>query len=336
MSGNRIARTKTIDGFVTPVFIHNGPSYFFINLEVYADGLVNCWELVDLSLFKEKQRSGWVTTSVPDGQEIHVHGLGAWTIKGGRWPVSSKDLFKHVTDLVRELNPRMENLHDCHGRTVEKVNGVNVAILGSPKQQPVRISEPGPFAKRIKGEHVSVFVRSDEVAYLADLRAFADGVIELGRLPNPETLDTAQLKAAVEKGRVVSSLAAGTRVEIHRLGSFEVSEEQWSTDIDDIFRSVPDLIDAANGRPDSVDRCRAAYLAYLASPTELTREALRVAYEAVPSQNRRFVGDMDTKDVAVRMILYGDQEIESWSHRIVARAHGEPLPTITVPKPKKE
>jgi len=44
---------------------------------------------------------------------------------------------------------------------------------------------------------------------------------------------------------------------------------------------------------------------------------------------------MDTKDVAVRMILYGDQEIENWSHWIASRERGEPLPAITVPKPKK-
>ena len=64
--------------------------------------------------------------------------------------------------------------------------------------------------------------------------------------------------------------------------------------------------------------------------------ALRAAYEAVPEHHRMYVGDMDTKDVAVRMIIYGEQEIEGWSHRLVARARGLPLPTIRVPKPKKD
>jgi hypothetical protein len=336
MAANRITRTKTIDGLVTPVFIHNGPSYFFINLQVYADGLVNCWELVDLALFKEKLRIGWVVTSVPDGQEISIHGLGAWKIAKGRWALNLKDLFKRVNDLLRELNPRMENLHDCHGRTTEKIGNVNVMILGSPEDQPVRVSEPGPLAKKIKGDNVSVFVREGESLYLADLRAFADGVIELGRLPSPVTLDLASLKEAIDQGRVVSSPPIGTRVEIYQLGSFAVTEELWSADIADILRSVPDLVDGANERPDSVGRCRLAFEAYLADPTETLRESLRIAYEAVPSRNRMYVGDMDTKDIAVRMILYGDQEIEGWSHRVVARARGEQLPTITVPKPKKD
>jgi hypothetical protein len=328
MAGNRIVRTKAIDGVVTPAFIHNGPSYFFVNLPVYADGLVNCWELVDLPLFKKKLRQGWVTTAVPDGQEIHVHGLGSWIVVDGDWPCSATKFFNRVTELVRELNPRMENLHDCHGRTVEEVG----------EEQLTRLTQPGPFAERIKGDNVSVFVRVDDVLYLADLRAFADGVIELGRLPSPETLDIEQLKRAIEQGRLCSSLAAGSRVEIHQLGSFTVREEQRSTEIQDILRGVPDLIDAANGRPNSVQRCRRAFEAYRADPTETTREALRIAYEAVPRHKRMYVGDMDTKDIAVRMILYGDREIEGWSHRIVARAQGargKRLPTITVPKPKK-
>lgn len=48
-----------------------------------------------------------------------------------------------------------------------------------------------------------------------------------------------------------------------------------------------------------------------------------------------YVGDMDTKDVAVRMVIYGEQQIEGWSHRLVARSRGdEELPSIEVPKPR--
>jgi hypothetical protein len=66
------------------------------------------------------------------------------------------------------------------------------------------------------------------------------------------------------------------------------------------------------------------------------RAQLRTAYEAVPEQQRRYVGDMDTKDIPVRMVIYGDDEIEGWSHRIVARAQGvTPLPSVNVPKPKE-
>ena len=109
--------------------------------------------------------------------------------------------------------------------------------------------------------------------------------------------------------RIVSSVPAGGRVRIHGLGSFTVKRENWSEFPDAIVLDAIDLIEKLNGRPDSVQRCRAAYEAYVAAPTEETREALRTAYVAVPEHNRMYVGDMDTKGVGVRMILFGDQEI---------------------------
>lgn len=61
---------------------------------------------------------------------------------------------------------------------------------------------------------------------------------------------------------------------------------------------------------------------------------MRAAYEAVPEHHRMYVGDMDTQDIPVRMILYGEDEIEGWSHRAAARSLGNvELPTIHVPKP---
>ncbi|HKQ72547.1 MAG TPA: hypothetical protein VJ810_02390 [Blastocatellia bacterium] len=82
----------------------------------------------------------------------------------------------------------------------------------------------------------------------------------------------------------------------------------------------------------SSQKCRECYEAFLAAPTVANREALREAYEAVPEHNRAYLGDMDTKDVPIRMIIYGKQELENWSHRIVASELGySPLPTIFTP-----
>ena len=51
--GRSIQRVMTIDGVVLPAFIRNG-GYFFINLPVYADGLVDAWDLLDRQLFEGK------------------------------------------------------------------------------------------------------------------------------------------------------------------------------------------------------------------------------------------------------------------------------------------
>ncbi|MCB9871486.1 MAG: hypothetical protein H6837_16640 [Planctomycetes bacterium] len=82
---------------------------------------------------------------------------------------------------------------------------------------------------------------------------------------------------------------------------------------------------------------REAFQQYLEEPTLKAKDELQAAYEAVPEHHRMYVGDMDTKDIPVRMIIYGEEEIEGWSHRAVARSLGEEeLPPIDVPKPEDE
>ena len=68
--------------------------------------------------------------------------------------------------------------------------------------------------------------------------------------------------------------------------------------------------------------------------SEEVQQELRQAYEAIPAHNRQYVlglGDMDVKDIPIRMIIYGEDEIENWTHRQVARKLGmRPLPYIKV------
>lgn len=325
-----------IEGLVTPAIIHNG-SYFFINLPIYADGLVDCWEMVDLELFRKKLDNGWVVTQIPDGERISVHGLGSWKIAQGRWELDAEGLYQRVLGLLRELNPEMENLYHCHGRTTRNVKGVNVSILGMPKQVALRFQNPeSPLPRKIQGDNLSIFVRQEGRLYLADLRVFADGMIEIGRIPEAYLWTIEELAQAIGEGRVLTSPPNGQEVFIHQLGSFTIADEGWSAQAKDVLLEVQDLVEELNGRPDSVERCRALYQAYLENPTQEGRDALREAYEAIPEHNRMYVGDMDTKDIPVRMIIYGDEEIEGWSHRAVARAMGEgDLPEIKVPKPSE-
>lgn len=56
-----VDRARVIDGFITPAFIHNA-GYYLTRLSVYADGLINAWELLDLPLFEGKIDSGWVVS----------------------------------------------------------------------------------------------------------------------------------------------------------------------------------------------------------------------------------------------------------------------------------
>ena len=46
------------------------------------------------------------------------------------------------------------------------------------------------------------------------------------------------------------------------------------------------------------------------------------------------LGDIDVKDIPIRMIIYGKKEIENWSHYIVAKEMGYDLPENSIPTPK--
>jgi hypothetical protein len=338
VTGDTIQHAMIIEGVVTPAVIHNS-SYFFIDLPVYANGLVDCWEMVDFPLFEEKLARGWVVTSVPDGKAMSIHRLGSWIVEEGRWSLDARGLHARVVELVRAMNPEMRNLHDCHGETTRKHGELSVSILGMSNKTPVRADPPSSaIARTLRGKSLSAWLREGDTTYLVSLRVFADGKIELGRIPEPRLVTLEDLQGWAKAGRLAASPPPGTRVAIHGFGSFAVGEAQWSVELDDLLREIPDLVDAVNGRPDSVARCRAAYEAYVGGPSEERRALLRSAYEQIPEHNRTYVGDMDTKDIPVRMIVYGDQELEAWSHRAVARHEGmEPLPTITVPKvPKRD
>lgn len=43
--------------------LRNGATYYLSDLKVYADGLIDCWGLVDVDGFREKVGQGWVATT---------------------------------------------------------------------------------------------------------------------------------------------------------------------------------------------------------------------------------------------------------------------------------
>jgi hypothetical protein len=335
-AGRRIARTRELRGLACPAIIHNA-NYYFVNLRVYEDGIVDCWEMVDLALFEGKVRSGWVETRVPDGERISIHGLGAWSVEAGSWDHSPGGFVEHVTGLVRELNPTMENLHDCEGTTTRTVGRVRVSKMSMGRPRPTRPEDPTSVLPRsVDGSSLSVFLRCGNEIFLADLRVFANDTVELGRLPTVEVLPLAQLEQLAANGRLMTAPPTGARIHIHGLGAFTLGAMQYATDLQDLLLEAQDEATKLRGDPGSVERCRLAFEDYCKDPTEAGIERLRLAYEAVPAHNRMYVGDMDTKDVPIRMVIYGDQEIERWSHRAVAASRGERLPTITVPKPESD
>ncbi|MBC9914317.1 DUF7638 domain-containing protein [Chitinophaga varians] len=330
----KVYRKQVVEGFSIPAIIHNG-SYFFVDIDVYADGRVDCWNFEDLEHFKKDVSRGWVTLSIPDNKEISIHGLGNWTITNGSWLFNEESFIAHVLNLIKALNPTMENIYHYREKVVK---GVRIGDSANGSIYKERKSSPNDlFPEKINGSSVHLFYKVEDEYYLTRVVVFPDSTISLDRLKEPVNITLAELEELVNKGIIVAAVPAGSKVNIHGLGSFTIHKEQYSTDIEDKLLEIQDLIRELRGEPSLVEVCRAAYQQYLNDPTVGNKEQLKISYEAVPDHHKRYVGDMDTKDTAVRMIIYGEQEIENWSHYRVAKAMGEEkLPTIKVPKPKDE
>src|SRR5262249_16065197 len=125
----QVARTRRLHGCAFPGIIMNGGYYFLTNLEVFEDGIVGCWEMLDLALFEEKLNSGWIVTSIPEGKNLSHHELGLFDVQEAHWVHTPKTLLSYVDRLVSELNPRRENLFDCYGSNTMLAGGVNTFKL---------------------------------------------------------------------------------------------------------------------------------------------------------------------------------------------------------------
>ena len=188
--------------------------------------------------------------------------------------------------------------------------------------------------KRIDGTFFMAFIHNWNY-HLTHISVYEDGMIDCWEL-----VDFEGFKEKVRSGWVVTQPPEGAQISVSGLASFNAVNASYRIDPEELIKEVADELERLNNRPNSFDRCLDAYKLFQEDPTEETREKLRQAYEAVPEHNRMFLGDMDVKDIPIRMIIYGDQEIENWSHRQVARHQGiEPLPSIIVqtvkPKGKK-
>jgi hypothetical protein len=327
----KVYRKQIIEGFSIPAIIHNS-NYFFVDLDVYENGRVQCWNFEDFEHFKKDVQRGWVSLNVPDNKEISIHGLGSWTIQNGNWQFNKETFLDYVKELIKYLNPRLENIYTY---SEKKINGIRIGENGNG----TIYKEKTPndfFSNKIDGESVNLFYKTNDVFNLVKVNVFADGSLELSRLESPITLNIEEFERLVHESVLLTDIPIGSIVCIYGLGKFSIQKTLHIASIQDKLLEIKDIQKKLKGEPTTIEFCRQVYLKFLASPTKNAKEELRIAYESIPTHQRMYVGDMDTKDIEVRMIIYGDQEIENWSHYKLAKERGEELPTIIVPKPNDE
>ena len=326
-----ITRTEVLEGFSIPGIIHNW-QYHFTDLQVYSDGLISCWEMVDLSMFKDKLKKGWVVTSIPDGEAISIFNLGNWNIEQGEWLHSKESLYEYVYSLIKRLNPTLENLQNYNGNSSKKVGKANVAKHFMPNPKPFYLEDPKSFLpNKIHGEKFHFFLRNDDNrTYLSELSLYKNGNIEFTHLPAKKTFKFEELNELAEKGIITTELEVGEIVTILNLGSFKIKSGN-GVEIKFKLNELTDKFNELNGIENSISKCARIFEEYRQNPTKKLRNELKVAYDAVPEHQRIFVGTMDTKDYEVRQVIYGDMVKKEWEEY-----YGYEYPYDDMPKPIDE
>ena len=104
---------KRIIGTCLPAFINNGGSYFLTEIKIYADGMIDCWGLVDFATFKQKVAEGWVATRLPEGADVSVSLLCQFRVSGVSSWKSPGDFIDEVADEIEALNNRPTTSDRC-------------------------------------------------------------------------------------------------------------------------------------------------------------------------------------------------------------------------------
>lgn len=306
--------------------------YHFTDLQVYSDGLISCWEMVDLPMFKDKLNKGWVVTSIPNGEAISIFNLGHWTIEQGEWQHSKETLYEFVYSLVKKLNPTLENLYNYNGNNSKMVGKANVAKHFIPDPKPYHVDDQNSFfPKKINGEKFHFFYRdNDSKTYLGELSIYKSGNVEITNLPTKKAFKFEELNELIQKGILTTDLKIGETVTILNLGSFKIVSGS-GVDIKFKINELTDKFNELNGRENSIAKCARIFDEYKQNPTKQLRDELKEAYEAVPEHQRIFVGTMDTKDYEVRQVIYGDIVKKEWEDD-----YGYEYPYDDMPKPIDE
>ena len=287
---------STHRGKALPIFIHNS-QHFLTTLDVYDDGVVFCWQFVDLALLDEKLSDGWIVTQPPEGVLVCIHNLGMARAMQAQWTLGLGDLRARVHAIVKELNPSMTGLVNM--RASERRQSRGTAADVTPvrhRQYPARQAGESMIA----ASTLPVFLRVGDAYHQTHWFIFADGVARFG--PDGSLMPFEDSCERIRRGDVATGAPSGSRIVLQGLGSFTAADS-FRIPVSERLREAADELAKLRGDSGTVVRCILAFEAFEKSPSEDAREALRQAYFAVPKHLRVYCGDMDSKDFPIRKAL---------------------------------
>lgn len=281
-------------------FISNGQCHL-TTIDVYEDGSVFCWGMVDRALFRAKVESGWVVPNPEINQNISVFEFGGTDAINSEWYQTRAGIVTEVDSVLGALNPGMINIVDMQGTSFELRNGVKIAKRGWPRKRCFRKIEGTDEV--ILGDRVPVLKSNGDEFEFTSLFVYADGQSRLG--PSGDIFPTSELSLMFSETKISNHAAAGSNIHLPGLGRFQTTTGLGGIAVADRIGQIDDMTRALNGEPTSSVICRARFKAYQDEPSPQNRDALREAYLAVPTHHRRYLlGDMDRKDGPIRAVLF--------------------------------
>ncbi len=313
--------------------IQNG-RYFLTDIPIFEDGIIDCWGCVDLSLFKKKIQNGWMVPTVKNGNSLHISELGKVEILHAEWASKSgKELYKFVKCLVKTLNSSMINLYDMKGSDVYTPEGKQFQTRKVSRSKP-KFCKPDSdsFFVETSGGTMRHFVKENDIFYYVRSTVFNDETVVISGLPSTRAFRVSEFRDNLLHNDDYGFPNVGARISIEDLTSFTVGQADWFIDREGLNQNLDSILRGLRGGPSLVQICIDVFEVFKEGPTQENLDRLRQAYENVPQHDRMFCGGQDEKDIPIRIALYGEQEIENWSHWQAAKAQGYKAPTINVPK----
>ncbi len=303
-------RTVKVKGVTTHGIIYNG-NYYFTDIEVYSDGLINCWDMVDLKQFKNKLKTDWVVVEISNHQRLYIHHVGYVEITEGNWKYNKRSYNKYITSIVKSLNPRMENIFNCHNRDIEIRNGIRYTWppRGEPKPLWIDTSDH-VFPKEVCGDSRYAICKYENVNYLVSVHLFENDIVRIVGLPHDKEMTFNELLGSFENGSFFTIPKQGEKFVVSEIGEFVVGEDSRFIDLNDVKLELQDEYNRIQGKHSIVTICAKAFEEYENNPNSENLEKLRVSYEVIPQHLRCYCGDMDRRDTMIRRALYGDECVE--------------------------
>ena len=284
-------------GWALPIWIHNG-TYFYTQLVVFEDGVVDCWDGLDLPLFRKKLGTGWIAADVPRGGSISVHGLGYATIDGTEPLFPIGELEPRVMEAVRSWNPELRGLIDLHGEATE--------LRGKVRHAKLPILDGDPFPRDgggapVAGAQVPIVLADAGELRLTRWFVYADGRARLG--PEGALVAFDDTVEQIASGRARTQLPDDRWVALDGLGRARLRDGYWGVELAERIKEQTDNLRALRTGENTRGECMLRWQAFERDPSPENRELLRTAYLAVPKHLRVYCGDMDSKDYPIRRAL---------------------------------